>query len=119
MAIPDHVVEACARAAHEVNRVYCISIGDNSQLPWEQAPDWQKESSRRGISVALSGATPQKQHEAWMADKSKDGWVYGPVKDADRKTHPCMVPYSELPQAQRRKDDLYQGVACMMAIALT
>jgi hypothetical protein len=37
------------------------------------------------------------------------GWVYGTAKDAEKKTHPCMVPYDKLPLAQRRKDALFQA----------
>lgn len=33
----DWKIEACASAAHEVNRRYCISIGDNTQPHWEDA----------------------------------------------------------------------------------
>ena len=35
------------------------------------------------------------------------GWVYGEHKDEQRKTHPCIVPYDELPAAQRAKDALF------------
>src|SRR5438105_262770 len=38
------VVEACARAAHEVNRAYCLALGDASQVAWEDAPEWQRSS---------------------------------------------------------------------------
>ena len=31
-----------AKIAHEVNRTYCIEIGDDSQLSWKDAPEWQK-----------------------------------------------------------------------------
>ena len=33
-------IEICARAAHEVNRAYCLGLDDSSQVPWEQAPEW-------------------------------------------------------------------------------
>ena len=32
-------IEACARAAHEANRAYCIAIGDTSQPSWDDAPE--------------------------------------------------------------------------------
>lgn len=112
------VVEACARAAHEANRAYCLALGDDSQAPWETAPEWVRESSRAGVRVALGGATPAAQHEAWCAHKRADGWVHGLVKDAGLKTHPCLLPYAELPEAQRRKDALYQDVVRAMAQAL-
>ena len=109
---------ACARAAHEANRAYCIAIGDLSQKPWDEAEQWQRDSAIRGVIVALQGATPGRQHEAWMADKLRDGWVYGEVKDPIAKTHPCLVAYEDLPLAQRQKDALYITVVRGMADAL-
>lgn len=107
-------VEACARAAHEVNRAYCEALGDHSQVPWDEAPDWQKESARNGVMPVLEGAGPEKSHEGWMAEKLATGWVYGAVKDAEKKTHPCMVPYVELPPEQRAKDAIYCAVVRQM-----
>jgi hypothetical protein len=109
-------VEACARAAHEANRAYCLAIGDASQAHWEDAEEWQRESARNGVVVALGGATPEHQHAAWLADKAAAGWKYGPVKDPEKKEHPCFVPYAELPENQKAKDQLYiSSVRCMAA----
>lgn len=111
-------IEACARAAHETNRAYCIAIGDASQLPWDDAPEWQKNSARNGVRGALAGNTPVQSHDSWLKQKIADGWVYGPVKDPATKQHPCMVPYSDLPPEQRRKDGLYLAVVRAMSHAL-
>lgn len=111
--------EACARAAHEANRAFCIAIGDTSQPSWDDAPGWQKSSARNGVHGALSGNTPEQSHESWFAEKLANGWAYGEVKDPDRKLHPCMVPYSQLPATQRAKDDLYLAVVRATAAALT
>ncbi len=74
------------------------------------APEWMKESARAGVKTALEGATPEQQHDAWCDHKIADGWVHGPVKDADKKTHPCLVPYAHLPKEQQAKDTLYLAV---------
>ena len=29
-----------------------------------------------------------------MKQKTDEGWVWGPFKDAEKKTHPCMVPFA-------------------------
>jgi hypothetical protein len=110
-------IETMARAAHECNRAWCIHYGDTSQHPWETAEDWQKASARRGITSVLAGATPEQQHEAWATDKYNDGWRYGPKKDVTAKTHPCLVPYRELPEAQRAKDAIYIAVVKAFALA--
>lgn len=114
----DKIIEACASAAHETNRRYCISLGDDSQPHWEDAPEWQKNSARQGVKLALEGATPEQVHASWLALKTSEGWVYGPVKDVSSKTHPCMLPYAELPESQRKKDGLYLAVVRAMAASL-
>lgn len=115
----DAIIEACARAAHEVNRAYCLALGDTSQASWDESPDWQKSSSRNGVAgVLLSGDGPEDSHRSWLAEKVANGWKYGPVKDPDKKEHPCMVPYAELPETQRLKDDLFVSTVTELAVAL-
>ena len=104
------IEETCARAAHEVNRAYCAALGDASQLPWEEAPDWQKSSARNGVRGALSGDTPEASHNSWVAEKVATGWKHGPVKDPEKKEHPCMVPFHRLPLSQRMKDQLFVSI---------
>lgn len=109
-----------AQLAHEINRAYCASIGDNSQPPWAEAPAWQRESAVAGVRAQWFNKDPRPEasHEGWLAYKLADGWVYGPVKDPERKTHPCMVPYSELPPEQRAKDVLFVATV-QAALALS
>lgn len=101
-----------ARVCHEANRAYCQSLGDDSQLPWDSAPEWQRLSAVDGVRHAEDpNAKAEDSHKSWLAGKQRDGWKYGPVKDPDRKEHPCMVPFEELPPEQQRKDVLFLAVA--------
>lgn len=103
--------EDIARVAHEVNRAYCQALGDHSQPAWEQAPEWQRASARMGVDLHTMGNFgPEASHISWCNQKVEDGWVYGPVKDADRRTHPCLMPFDQLPQAQQAKDFIFRGV---------
>lgn len=105
------IIEQIARLCHEVNRAYCHSIGDDSQPSWSDAPTWQKNSAISGVNFHLSNeTTPEQSHANWLKDKVADGWVFGPVKDPEKKEHPCMVPYNELPLEQRTKDFLFKAV---------
>jgi len=104
-------IEAIAKLCHEVNRAYCMSIGDNSQPSWEDAPDWLKKSEINGVKFHLENErTPEQSHENWMREKLADGWKYGPVKDPEKKEHPCLVPYEQLPVEQRTKDYLFKSI---------
>jgi hypothetical protein len=104
--------EQIARVCHEANRAYCETLNDTSQKPWDQAEQWQRESAIQGVEFKLGNhnAPASAQHDAWLADKTKDGWKYGPVKDAKKKEHPCCVPYADLPKDQQAKDALFQGI---------
>jgi hypothetical protein len=44
------------------------------------------------------------EHDGWMAQRTKDGWRYGSPRDDARKLHPSMVPYRDLPDAEKEKD---------------
>lgn len=104
-------IEKIAELCHEINRAYCHSIGDDSQPSWSDAPEWQKESAITGVKFHTEhDTTPEQSHISWMKQKENDGWVYGEVKDPEKKTHPCMVPYNELPQEQRSKDYLFKAI---------
>lgn len=104
---PDRI----ARLAHEVNRAYCESQGDLSQAKWEDAPEWQRASARLGVELHLSGDHgPEASHASWMTQKLADGWTYGETKDPVAKTHPCMVPFHDLPKEQQAKDFIFRGV---------
>ena len=115
----DYILEACARASHEANRAYCLALGDTSQEGWDNAPDWQKSSALNGVRGAIAGNTPEQSHELWLAEKKATGWTYGPVKDPDKKQHPCFVPYAELPAAQRAKDHVFVTVVRAVHAALS
>jgi hypothetical protein len=104
--------EQIARVCHETNKGYCESIGDNSQKSWDEAEQWQRDSAIKGVAFALvnPNAPASSQHDAWLADKKRDGWKYGAVKDPVKKEHPCFVSYEELPIEQRLKDHLFKAV---------
>jgi len=112
--------ERIARVAHEVNRAYCQSLGDHTQAPWEEAPEWQRASAVAGVALHTQDprAGPEASHEAWSEEKRRTGWVYGPVKDATAKTHPCLVPFGELPREQQAKDFIFRAVVLTLAPVL-
>lgn len=106
--------EDIARIAHEVNRAWCNYNGDKSQPNWADAPDWQRTSAVNGVAFhrANPDAGDSASHDSWMREKVENGWIYGIIKDPDAKppTHPCIVPFEELPLEQQFKDRLFRTI---------
>ena len=43
-------------------------------------------------------------HEQWAKGRMDSGWQYGPERDDQKKLHPCLVPYGELPESEKEYD---------------
>lgn len=114
----EEVRHACAKAAHEMNKVYCEARGDFSQVPWDQAPEWQRDSAFKGVDGVFAGNGPGASHESWLKEKTETGWKYGPVKDPEKKEHPCFVPFDQLSLEEQQKDVIFVATVRMMATAL-
>ncbi len=52
----------------------------------------------------LVEALAENVHDVWSRGRLDAGWTYGPVRDDSRKTHPCLVPYGELPESEKAYD---------------
>jgi hypothetical protein len=109
---PSLEVLQIAMVCHQANKAWCEANDDNSQKDWHGAEDWQRQSAIMGVEFRLNNPNAGKdsQHNAWMQDKINDGWVYGDVKDAVAKTHPCIVPFEQLPEFQQKKDALFCAI---------
>lgn len=105
-----------ATIAHGINLAYSASLGDHSHSPWEETPEELKKSIEYGVKMHLENpeTTPEQSHESWLAQKEIDGWVYGEVKDLENKTHPCILPYDQLPAEQKTKDYLFKAVVTLL-----
>lgn len=43
-------------------------------------------------------------HEVWAETRIEQGWTYGEQRNDELKTHPCLVPYEELPDSEKEYD---------------
>ena len=43
-------------------------------------------------------------HDNWAKTRIQQGWMYGLQRDDEKKTHPCLVPYEELPEDEKEYD---------------
>lgn len=108
-----HFETATAQLIHEINNtINRVFKPDWPIYSWDEAPQEMKDSTYRGIRYALENtdATGEDQHNAWMAERTQQGWVYGPVKNEETKEHPCLVPYDQLPIEDRLKDHTFRTI---------
>jgi len=105
--------------------------GADNDKPWEELTEHFKDSNRnqaRDIGAKLkligceydSGDTPfpsieqfdketvlflaKNEHQRWMDEKTKNGWVYAPVRDNEKKHNPLLVEWDKLPVNEQKKD---------------
>lgn len=102
-----------ARVVHEINRHYNKLLMDREDPHWGELDDADKA---RRVSL-LSETVPdikkisaKKMHDMWMAQQEKEGWIYGDNYDAKKKTHPCIVSWTDLPDLEKAKDAMYLAV---------
>lgn len=105
--------QAAARAAHEAIRTLQIENKEpNVASPWKTVGQDIKESCYIGIDRVIENPniTSEALHDSWIVTKTEQGWTYGEVRSEEAKTHPCMVPYADLPPFQRLKDAMFRNV---------
>lgn len=109
-------IEQIAELAYEVNRAYCKAIGDASFPAWNDALSWQRAVNMGGVRFHLRHLSagqippPSQGHTAWVEKRVACGWRYGPVEDMEKKEHPYIAPYDQLPVEQQVKDYLFAAV---------
>ena len=57
-------------------------------------------------------------HEVWAAQRIKDGWTYGRARDDEKKKHPGLVSYGDLPESEKEYDRMTAGEALKAVIAM-
>lgn len=105
--------EEIARVCHEANRGLTQVLRDVPvQAGWDEAPEEQRLSCLDGVRFVLEHpeAPVSASHENWLKMKEGQGWKWGPVKDPEKKEHPAMVPFHQLPLGVRKKDALFKAV---------
>ncbi len=54
--------------------------------------------------LALGEQLAEHVHECWAVERIAQGWTYGPQRDDAAKHHPCLVPYPDLSDEEKRFD---------------
>src|SRR5439155_16984621 len=107
-------IDAISRICHEANRAYCVVVGDPELPGWDDLETSYRESTRAGVRNALAGHTPEESHESWMKERIEAGWRLGPSLNRAAKVHPNLIPYDQLPEVQKGKDQLFIGIVRLL-----
>jgi len=54
--------------------------------------------------MALAEKMAENVHDVWAQSRINEGWSYGPERSDVLKTNPCLVPYGQLPESEKRYD---------------
>ena len=54
--------------------------------------------------LELSEKLAENTHEVWSETRMNDGWTYGEARDDEKKLHPCLIPYGDLPESEKEYD---------------
>ena len=110
-------IDKIAKLCHEANKCVCESMGDYSQKHWEETHEDIKRSARAGVESVQRNpdVTAEELHELWMDFKIREGWRYGPNKNLEKKTHPLLKPYNEIPELDRLKDKIFLTIVKILS----
>lgn len=87
--------------------------------PYNEEPtDDQIANTEAALLAYLDDPTIRVEslHERWVQERLAQGWRFGPVFNSMAKTHPNLVPYSYLPEIERRKNNNFHAAA-LFAVA--
>lgn len=68
--------------------------------------------------LELTEKIAENVHENWSVGRIADGWTYGETRDDDKKTTPCLVPYSELSDSEKEYDRVTALQTLKLIVAL-
>ena len=54
--------------------------------------------------AALREQLAEHVHDVWAVRRLAEGWKHGAKRDDTAKTHPCLVPYADLPESEKAYD---------------
>ena len=52
----------------------------------------------------MTEALAKNTHEVWAQERMAQGWRFGPERNDQRKEHPSLIPYEQLPEKEKVYD---------------
>jgi hypothetical protein len=54
--------------------------------------------------LELTERLAKNAHDTWARQRISEGWHYGVKRNEDKKEHPCLVRYEDLPESEKAFD---------------
>lgn len=54
--------------------------------------------------LALVELLAENAHDTWAHQRIREGWVFGSERCDASRSHPCLVPYAQLPESEKAYD---------------
>lgn len=54
--------------------------------------------------LALTEKLAENTHDVWAQGRIEQGWQYGETRNDEKKLHPCLIPYGDLPESEKEYD---------------
>ena len=51
--------------------------------------------------LELAELLAKNTHDVWAKERMEQGWRFGEVRDDEKKEHPCLIPYEDLPESEK------------------
>lgn len=103
----DKQVRLIAAACHEVQQAYSRACG-GPVCAWTQLSTDERELMIYGVRQVLRGLTPDALHQAWYEQRVASGWpLHAAARCHANRAHPDLVPYEQLADDERDKDQLF------------
>ena len=83
---------------------YLVTINQKDMKTYEPKPIDLTSIELPEELNELREALAENAHDVWAVERMAQGWTYGPKRDDDKKETPCMVPYSQLPESEKKFD---------------
>jgi len=102
-----------AAVCHEANRELTRILKDVPlQAHWDECSEDMKASALVGVEWRINNpdAPASASHEVWMLERLSKGWVLGPERSNEKKTHPALIPYAQLPPGVQLKDKVFVSI---------
>ena len=86
------------------SKYYLVTINQKNMKTYDPKPIDLSNIELPEDLKELREALAENAHDVWAVERMAQGWTYGLKRDDEKKETPCMVPYSQLPESEKKFD---------------